>query len=154
MRGRTTGSGGPSEAQACVLPNPHVLLLFAGSERRAGSLAACLQLLQVATVNLDLIDWHLDEQGVLDDAVWSLLRHQLQHRSFHFAFAPPFRDVPLCGFPKSTARKRCLYPSQVDRTRIPNLLEEPQRRAALCVHGRGDFLFSIREPTCVRSVLV
>ena len=64
--------------------------------------------------------------------------------SFHFVVAPHFSDPQhVCGIPKSTARTRGLHPSQVERMRIANLLlgSEQQRRVALCVHGRGDFLF-------------
>ena len=37
-------------------PGPQVLLFFAASARRAGSLAACLRVLQVASVSLDLME--------------------------------------------------------------------------------------------------
>ena len=62
-------------------------------------LATCLRVVQVVFVSLDLIDSHLDEQDVDDDAVWSLLRCQLRRGLVHFVagppsstFAPPFRD--------------------------------------------------------------
>ena len=107
------------------------------------ALAACPQRLQVASVNLDLIDSHLNEQDVADDAVWSLLRHQLQHGSFHFAVAgpPPFGDVQdVCRIPKSTARKRDLDPSRVERMRITNLLAERTAEALSTVRLWEGFL--------------
>ena len=69
------------------------------------------------SVNWDLIGMHLDEEDVTDDAVWLLLRHQLQRGSFHVVlagppsptFAPHVRDLQhVFGIPKSTARKRVL----------------------------------------------
>ena len=107
----------------------------------------CVRMLQVASVSLDLTDSHLDEQDVADGTAWSLLRRQLPRALFHFVVAglpsstcaPPFRDPQrVFGIPKST------HPSQVERMR-----SEPQRRAALCVHGRGAFLFCSRDPAWV-----
>ena len=63
----------PPSPGSASWPSPQALLSFVGSARRAGSLAACLQLLQFASVNLDLIDSHLDQQDVTDDAVLSML---------------------------------------------------------------------------------
>ena len=57
------------------------------STRRAGGLASRLRILQVDSVSLDLIDSHLDEQDVGDDAVVSLLRHELRRGSCHFVVA-------------------------------------------------------------------
>ena len=109
-----------------------------------GPAAACLRALRVALVSVDLIESHLEEQDVTDDAVSSMLRHHLHRESFHFVvagppsstFAPLFRDPQhVHGIVKSSARK----PSQVERTPHgpPCWRSEPQRRAASCVHGRG-----------------
>ena len=48
-----------------------------------------LRMLQVDSATLDLIDSHLDDQDVAEDAVWSLLRHQLRRGAFHFVAAGP-----------------------------------------------------------------
>ena len=139
---------------------PRVLLLLSGSARRAGGLVACLRMLQVAFVSLDLIDSHLDEQDVAEDAVWSLLRHQFRRGSFPLSggwttvyptFPAPFRDPQhVCGIPKSSARKHGLQPSEVERTRIANLLAQQTAEACSTVgHGRGDFLFCSRDPAWV-----
>ena len=85
MRGRTPPTlVVPPTLGSALCPGPQVLLLISSSERRAGGLAACFHMLQVASVGLDLLDSHLDEQVVVGDTVWSLLRHQLQRGSFYY----------------------------------------------------------------------
>ena len=114
----------------------------------------------MASVSLDLIDSHLDEQDVGDDAVVSLLRHELRRGSFHFVvagppsstFAPPFRDPQhVYGILMSSARKHCLHPSQVERIRIANLVAERTAEACSIVHSWETGFLVLQPRSCLGS---
>ena len=133
VRGRTTGSGGPSDTRVSVLPRPTDLAFI----RRVSTASRRSRRLPTS-VSLDLVDSHLDEQDVADDAVWSLLRQQLQRGSLQFVvagppsstFAPPFWEThQVYGMRRSTARTRGLHPSQVERSRIASLLADRSVRS-------------------------
>ena len=66
-------------------------------------------------------------------------------------FAPPFRDPQhVYGIPKSSARMHGLHPPNTSAYASPVCWRsEPQRCAASCVHGRGEFLLSSRDPARV-----
>ena len=113
--------------------------------RRADSLAACLQLLQVASVNLDLTDSQLDGQDVADDACMVIASPTTAARVIPLrggwtTFASPFRDPQyVYGIPKSTARARGLHQPQVERARLATLLAER-------TDWRRGFLYSAGSP--------
>ena len=141
-------SGGPSDTQVCVLPRPTGLVFCLGVRRPRRLPNRCCRSLPSA--------WISDEQDVADDAVWSLLRHELQHGSFHFVVAgppsctvsSPLRDPQhVHGIPKPTARTRA--PSRA-QTACQSVVGANRRGVQHCAFmGEGDFLLCSREPAWV-----
>ena len=94
----------PPTLGSASCPGPQSSLLFSSSARRAGGVATCKQMLQLASVSLDLHDSYLDDQEVAHETVWSNLRHQPQRGSFQFVVAGlpsstvalPVRDTQQC----------------------------------------------------------
>ena len=113
-------------------------------------------MLQVASVSLDLLDSHLDDQEVADDAVWSEPRTiRCSAASFHFVaagppsstFAPPLMSMG-CRNTSSAIPKRGWHPSHFERIRIAYLLAEGTAEACSirAIMGEGISCFTACEP--------
>ena len=139
-------------------PGPQVLLLLAGvSTASRPPRRLPTQILQVASVNLDLIDSQLDEQDVADDTCvvvaspsvagrviplrrgWTTVIHiraSLQGPACtSMGSRNQLQEGAVCNRSKSSAHTSPIC-----------WRKEPRRRAALCDHGNSYFLFCSREP--------
>ena len=78
-----------------------VLHLFSGPSPRADGLAHFLQACRpsIHTVEVDIINSHLEDQDLVDDAVWTRIKQRLVSGDFSFVFAGPpcrtFSDARL-----------------------------------------------------------
>ena len=121
----------------------NVLLLFSGSVRRASGLAACLQVLQVASASLDLIDTHLDV------SLTTLCRRRAGHStswllaSFQGHAARLWDPEVHCENERSAP-----VPSRA-HTHRQSVGGANRRGVQQCAFMRGEFLFCNREPAQV-----
>ena len=134
-----------------------VLHLFSGPSPRADGLAHYLQACKpsIHTVEVDIINGHLEDQDLVDDAVWTRIKQRLVSGDFSFVFAGPpcrtFSDARLSrpgppalrsqeflyGFPKSQAKKHGLLPKHFEQIRTDNLLAERTAEACAIMHHAG-----------------
>ena len=146
-------------------PGLLVLHLFSGPSPRKDGLAAYLHACKppILTIDVDVINGHLEDQDLVDDAVWTRIKQRLVSGDFAFVFAGPpcrtFSDARLCrpgppalrsqeylyGFPKSQARLHGLRPEHFEQIRIDNLLAERTAEACAIMHqqGRG---YAVEQP--------
>ena len=133
-----------------------VLFLFSGPASRSDGLAAeLLRLAGISTDEADILNEHLDDQDILDDAVWGRVRQRLAADVYGHVFAsPPCRtfselrgfgpgpvilrdwDYPY-GFPKSHGRSRGLDHKDFELIRTDNLLAERTAEACSLVYSLG-----------------
>lgn len=140
-----------------------VLHLFSGPSGRRDGLAAYLKAIGIDTVECDIINKHLSNQDILDDAIWGRIRDDLVDGVYDFVFAgPPCRTFsesrsagpgpPVLrdqqypyGFPKSQHRPG-LLPQHYVQIREDNLLAE--RTAEACaIMQRAGRPFAVEQPT-------
>jgi len=161
VRGRADRLAAPhSEAPPKGLPTRHgqqVLHLFSGPSPRKDGLASYLRACcpPIVTTDVDIVNEHLDDQDLVDDAVWTRIRQRLVNGDFAFVFAGPpcrtFSDARLhrpgppvlrdheflYGFPKSQAKLHGLRPEHFEQIRIDNLLAERTAEACSIMHQCG-----------------
>ena len=140
-----------------------VLHLFSGPAGRRDGLAAYLKAANIDCVECDLVNIHLSDQDILDDAVWGRIRKDIQAGMYDFVFGgPPCRSFsesrsagpgpPVLrdqeypyGFPKSQQRKE-LQPCHYEQIRQDNLLAERTAEACALMHDLGR-PYAVEQPT-------
>jgi len=154
----------PSSSSGLPTKQRHqVLHLFSGPSPRTDGLASYLRAVDIGTTDVDVVNVHLEDQDLVDDAVWTRLRQRLLNGDFSFVFAGPpcrtFSDARLqrpgppvlrnqefiYGFPKSQARRRGLRPEHFEQIRIDNLLAERTAEACIIMHDVG-FGYAVEQP--------
>ena len=140
-----------------------VLLLFSGPHQRPDNLAAFLEQANVQTTQVDIVNQHLKDQNLLDDAVWSRIRRDLLDGEYAAVFAsPPCRtfsevrheqpgppvlrdeDHPF-GYARSQAKERGLSEAHLSMLREDNLLAE--RTAEACdIMVQQQKIFGVEQP--------
>ena len=140
-----------------------MLHLFSGPSSRRDGLAAYLKAANIDCVECDLVNIHLSDQDILDDAVWGRIKRDIQAGKYDFVFGgPPCRtfsesrsagpgppvlrdqEYPY-GFPKSQYRKE-LRPSHYEQIRKDNLLAERTAEACSLMHDLGR-PYAVEQPT-------
>ena len=150
---------GPARGRKKLL----VLHLFSGPAGREDGLAAYLKAVGIDTEERDLVNVHLTEQDLLDDAVWERLKLRISNGEFAFKFSgPPCRTFSasrqhqpgppvlrdgehIYGFPKSQRRPE-LEASHYEQIRCDNLLAERVAEACLLMHEQG-LGYAVEQPT-------
>ena len=150
----TKGSGGRSLL---------VLHLFSGPSGRKDGLAAYLKAVGIDTEEKDIVNIHVTEQDLLDDAIWERLKVRIKSGEFRFKFSgPPCRTFSesratrpgppvlrdenyIYGFPKSQQR-RGLEPRHYEQIRCDNLLAERVAEACLLMQQQG-LGYAVEQPT-------
>ena len=147
-----------------------VLHLFSGPDDRKDGLHSYLRAIKIDVVNCDIVNVNLEDQDLLDDAVWARIRARIWAGEFDFTFAgPPCRSFSesrsygpgppvvrdsdhLYGFPKSQARERGLGPKDFEQIRTDNLFAERAAEACSIMDswGRG---YGVEQPTPWRSAV-
>jgi len=147
-----------------------VLHLFSGPSPRADGLAHYLQACRpsIHTVEVDIINSHLEDQDLVDDAVWTRIKQRLVSGDFSFVFAGPpcrtFSDARLSrpgppalrsqeflyGFPKSQAKTHGLLPKHFEQIRTDNLLAERTAEACAIMHHAGHG-YAVEQPLGYKS---
>jgi len=151
-------------------PGLLVLHLFSGPSPREDGLASYLQACKpsIRTVEVDVVNLHLEDQDVVDDAVWTRISQRLARGDFHFVFAGPpcrtFSDARLhrpgppvlrnaehlYGFPKSQAKLHGLRPEHFEQIRTDNLLAERTAEACAFMHEQGKG-YAVEQPLGYKS---
>ena len=76
-----------------------VLHLFSGPSPRKDGLASYLRAVDIGATDVDIVNEHLEDQDLIDDAVWTRIRQRLVNGEFSFVFAGPpcrtFSDARL-----------------------------------------------------------
>lgn len=140
-----------------------VLHLFSGPSGREDGLAAYLKAVGIDTEERDIVNIHVTEQDLLDDAVWERLKVRIKNGEFSFKFSgPPCRTFSasrahqpgppvlrdgehIYGFPKSQ-RRRGLEPRHYEQIRCDNLLAERVAEACFLMHEQG-LGYAVEQPT-------
>jgi len=141
----------------------HLLHLFSGPSPRKDGLASYLRAVDIGTTDVDIVNEHLEDQDLIDDAVWTRIRHRLANGEFSFVFAGPpcrtFSDARLqrpgppvlrdheflYGFPKAQAKQRGLHPEHFEQIRMDNLLAERTAEACNLMHHCG-YGYAVEQP--------
>ena len=147
-----------------------VLHLFSGPDERKDGLHSYLKAVKIDVTNCDVVNVHLTDQDLLDDAVWGRIKARIYAGEFDFPVAgPPCRSFSesrsfgpgppvlrdgknLYGFPKSQARERKLQPKDFEQIRTDNLFAERTAEACAIMDwwGRG---FAVEQPTPWRNAV-
>ena len=170
IRGKADRLAAPHHAKASPkgLPTRHgqqILHLFSGPSPRKDGLASYLRACcpPIGTTDVDIVNEHLDDQDLVDDAVWTRIRQRLVNGDFAFVFAGPpcrtFSDARLhrpgppvlrdheflYGFPKSQAKLHGLRPERFEQIRIDNLLAKRTAEACSIMH-QGGHGYAVEQP--------
>ena len=140
-----------------------MLLLFSGPCQRPDSLAEFLLEQGIEATQVDVVNLHLKDQNLLDDAAWGRIRQDLESGVYVALFAappcrtfsevrsiqpgpPPLRDkAHPYGFPKSQAKQRGISDADLVKTREDNLLAERTAEACFILHQQGG-AYGVEQP--------
>jgi hypothetical protein len=145
-----------------------VLHLFSGPAWRTDSFAAAIAAAGGGCDDVDIVNTHLADQDILDDAVWCRIRARI-HTGYYdvilggpecgtFCSARRLRPGPEplrspehpYGFPKPEGRQRGLKPEQFEQIRIGNLFAERMAEAA-AIQLEAGRAFIIEQPAPIEG---
>ena len=140
-----------------------VLLLFSGPHQRPDSLRAFLAQAGIEATEFDIVNEHMGDQNLLDDATWGRIRRDLQAGVYVALFAappcrtfsevrtqrpgpPPLRerDYPY-GYPRAQAKQRGISDEHLVMLREDNLLADRTAEACSILH-RQRKVYGVEQP--------
>ena len=162
--------GIPGSAVQPEVRRGKVLLLFSGPHQRPDSLRALLAQAGIEATEFDIVNEHMGDQNLLDDATWGRIRRDLLAGVYVALFAappcrtfsevrtkrpgpPPLRDRDYpYGYPRTQAKQRGLSDEHLAMLREDNLLADRTAEACSILH-RQQKVYGVEQPHPWRSAI-